>query len=590
MSNKRFYLFVLVSLIATLTVACAKETVIISDMSRCKPGSALSKEKKKNSWTLSSYKSDEINGVMLGAGSRAEAPDVTLPLDVSGWYAIHLGFWNPAYAYDGDTIVKLKLTDDPCFRVIRDPATTSGWEKSVLQECFVKYADLTGQDMVIGQQSKGEAKHAYVAYIKLVPLSDEEVDSIKKDRARKDTKVIFAANDGISFLLEKGCTTKEEIIEQVEPYRYSDVGRVLWAFTYGDITNYPTKVGTFLSSWASTHAFTGSPGYEKMCRGLDAVTSQGIIPAQVALDYIHDMDLEFHAMIRMAILGDTAPSDYMGSPFLARRPHLRMLAKDGTPLDKASYAFPEVQDHMLAIIREIAENYDIDGINLAFIRGPMFIGYEAPVVADFQKKYGEDPREIDENDPRVQQLRADYLTEFVRKARKLVDEVGKKKGKKLELSAWLSSHGQNLFFGEDMDAFLEERLFDSILGYGPKEFVQKVQEAGCKFYSWGGNMASPTEGNYTGMILTGYGNGADGFSAWDLNLNSQDFPETWSVVSRSGHEEEVRALHNKEPLKTRIKTISLKSISGADISHTTNNGSRERGFWPPEQLPLYSGG
>ena len=44
----------------------------------------------------------------------------------------------------------------------------------------------------------------------------------------------------------KGPTTKEEILEQVEPYRYSDVGKVIYAFTYGDMTGYPSKVGRFI--------------------------------------------------------------------------------------------------------------------------------------------------------------------------------------------------------------------------------------------------------------------------------------------------------------------------------------------------------
>ena len=39
-----------------------------------------------------------------------------------------------------------------------------------------------------------------------------------------------------------------------------------------------------------------------------------------------------------------------------------MVAKDGTPLEKASYAFPEVQEFMLSLIREVAEEFDIDEI------------------------------------------------------------------------------------------------------------------------------------------------------------------------------------------------------------------------------------
>jgi hypothetical protein len=38
-----------------------------------------------------------------------------------------------------------------------------------------------------------------------------------------------------------------------------------------------------------------------------------------------------------------------------------MLAQDGTPMEKASYAFPEVRDYMLSLIREGAETFNVDG-------------------------------------------------------------------------------------------------------------------------------------------------------------------------------------------------------------------------------------
>jgi uncharacterized lipoprotein YddW (UPF0748 family) len=122
-----------------------------------------------------------------------------------------------------------------------------------------------------------------------------------------------------------------------------------------------------------------------------------------------------------------------------------MVAKDGTPVEKASYAFPEVQDHMLSLIREVAEGFDIDGVNLGWKRGPQYVGYEAPVIEDFKREYGEDPRGLDENDLRVQRLRAKYVTEFTRKVRQLLNELGSKRKRKIELSAWVYSAKANLF-------------------------------------------------------------------------------------------------------------------------------------------------
>ena len=305
--------------------------IFVSDLSRCQPSTALSKVNKKQHWTLIPYVTDKVSGTMIGAGSMADAPDVTVPLGVSGWHAVYVGYWNAHHDYDGDTTIKLKLTDDPCFRPISDgtysgaAAAPMNWTGTEFQEVFLKYADLTGRDLTVGQQTKGKPKKAYVAYVKLVPLSKKEVDAIQKDRARKDTRVLIATNDGASFLTVKGPTTKEEILEQVEPYRYSDVGKVIYAFTYGDMTNYPSKVGRFIGKTEGD--FTIRPARETMVNSLSTLTSKGLIPAQVALEHVHDMGLKFDAMFRMGVLGDIPPGGWFTGPGIVRKkPWIRMVA------------------------------------------------------------------------------------------------------------------------------------------------------------------------------------------------------------------------------------------------------------------------
>jgi hypothetical protein len=237
---------------------------------------------------------------------------------------------------------------------------------------------------------------------------------------------------------------------------------------------------------------------------------------------------------------------------------------------------------MLSLIREVAVRFDIDGINLGWLRGPQFVGYEAPVIEDFKKEYGEDPRELDENDERVQRLRARYTTEFVRKVRRLLDELGSQRRRKVELSAWVYSQKANLFYGLDPETWLAEGLLDSIIASGPKEFVQSVQAENCQFYQAWGNAK---------YVLEGYEKGVDGFAAWDLNLSffgySQEVPHRWALVGRLGHPDEVAAFA-KEPPKTT--TLKLRSVGGIDVSHVTNRGAKDRELWPSEMLPLYSGG
>ena len=560
----------------------------LSDMSQCTPVSALSRVNRKNHWTLIPYETDEVSGVMIGAGSVADAPEVTLPLGVSGWHAIYLGFWNPHHDYDGGACVRLKLTGDPCFQALSDfnydgaAAAPSLWGGAELQECFFRHADLTGKDLVIAQQSKGEPKKAYVAYFKVIPLSQAQADAIQKDRANRDSRTLIATNDGASFFYHKGCTTKEEILEQLELYRHSDIGKVAWAVSYGDKTNYPSKVAHCVTAKRANSDITLSPSQAVLSESLDTLLSQGVIPVQVALEHVHDMGLKFDAMFRMGINGDIPPCDICHEGLVASRPQLRMVAKDGTPLEKASYAFPQVQEFMLSLIREVIENFDIDGVDLGWIRGPQFVGYETPFVEDFMKEHGEDPRTLDENDIRAQRLRARYLTDFVRRVRRLVDEMGDKRGRKIELSAWLFSSEACLFFGLDVETWLKEELLDQIVGADLGRFLDIARAHHCKYY-----LGDRTLEN----VLKGHAKGVDGFAFWDLNIPifgySHELPDAWAVTRRMGHKEKLPALAKDPP---ELKKIRLNTIGGFDIRHATNIGANERKYSPPEMLPIYSGG
>ncbi len=162
-----------------------------------------------------------------------DAPGVTLELGVSGWYAIHVGIWNPHYSYDGDFKLKLKLTSDPCFTNISDPEPELEWPGKVeFKEIFFKSADLTDQDLVIGQHNKETACKAFLGYVKLVPLSSEQVAAIQQDRARTATRNLYALNDG-NGLFYKGPTTEKDLLEgsgavSVFRCRYGSLLRCFW--------------------------------------------------------------------------------------------------------------------------------------------------------------------------------------------------------------------------------------------------------------------------------------------------------------------------------------------------------------------------
>ena len=95
-----------------------------------------------------------------------------------------------------------------------------------------------------------------------------------------------------------------------------------------------------------------------------------------------------------------------------------------------SYAYPQVIDYKLAILREVLE-YGFDGVLLDFCkggdhrferfdeRGYNITHYDPPALEAFKAKTGKDAWQIPNEDPEWVAFRAGYVTEYLRQARRL---------------------------------------------------------------------------------------------------------------------------------------------------------------------------
>ena len=546
--------------------------IYVSDMSQCQPAAALSHRQEKGHWTLIPYATEEVSGTLVSALSFISAPELTLPLGVSGWHAVYVGYWNPYYAYDNGIIIKFRLSGDAAFCRVREPEICVSQTETAIQEVFFKHADLAGQEFVIGKVNGRAAQKTLVAYVKLVPLSDAQVEAIQEDRARTETRKLVATIDGM-FFWGNEYKTREQIMEQSECYRHSDVGKVLWAVNYGETSNYPSAVATFwpdrsrarlVEGAGTTPYILGQKGaYDTF---LDVISSKGIVPQEVIAEHVHGMGLKFDIMFRLGITGGLPPyRDEDG--FVARHPEFRQVMRDGTPVEKASYAFPEVREFMLSLIREAASRFDVDGINLCFVRGPHFVVYEQPIVDDFRREYGEDARQVDPTDPRLHAVRARHMGDFVRGARRILDEIGQQKGKRLELSIWAWPNGQEVWCGEtpmaeglDIRGWIAAGLLDSFIcqeGVN-EEDLACCKQHGCEFILFPGyREPTPTTPK---TIAEGYQKGVDGIAIWDID---PDDPGTWAWMRRAGHRGEMASWDERVSERRRIP---LLSVGGLDVA------------------------
>jgi formylglycine-generating enzyme required for sulfatase activity len=160
--------------------------------------------------------------------------------------------------------------------------------------------------------------------------------------------------------------------------------------------------------------------------------------------------------------------------FALENPQWCITYRDGTRDVTLNYAIPEVQAHRLQILRELATNYDIDGVELDWMRQCRHF------PAGRQREHLQD------------------LTHFVGQVRAMLDEVAQEKG----VARMILGHrvpvtlGESLDIGLDVETWARQGYADYLVpmdfqhvdpNVRTDEFVQAVQGTLCRVYPSFGN-------------------------------------------------------------------------------------------------------
>ena len=121
-----------------------------TDLDACRPAAALYPGSRARHWRLLSYELEGLAGTMLRADEETDAPDLTYPLRASGYHAVSLGLMAES---SEDVVVLARLSGDASSTVLTCPMTDRAGRHRI-RELFWKVADLSGQDLVIGQQNR----------------------------------------------------------------------------------------------------------------------------------------------------------------------------------------------------------------------------------------------------------------------------------------------------------------------------------------------------------------------------------------------------------------------------------------------------
>lgn len=466
------------------------KAILVTDLTTAAPATAFTKDgtRAKGKWKAMPFATETpaLEGWALSCFSGTNPPAITiaLPPQAKGWHAVYIGLVTTSNGFlSTRNGIKARLGDEAVFRHMANNLPMLPARRDAIQDVFLAVADLGGA----GARQTVEllplsGMPATVAYVKAIPLTEGEVMLWQAEgthfsstagltvdgtvaalsHRREDTRTSIATFDGHSWIWPYKPVTAADLEANFRGFERSDVGKWWFQVIGADLVCYPTKVGT-LPGEGETEFNSGTNAvFTGLLRGL---ISRGINPLKVAREAARAQGAEFHVMIRPAGWQAGMPlEEAFSSKFYKAHPEWRCVDRDGTPAMYMSYAVPEVRRQVLAIYKETLE-LQPEGVGILFHRGMPMILWEEAFCTRFREKYQADARAVPEDDPRILDLRAEIMTEFLSEIRALLDETARSQGRTKPYTISLGTFSReedNQKFGIDLPRWIAKGLVDEL--------------------------------------------------------------------------------------------------------------------------------
>ena len=529
---------------------------------------------------------------MLVAGHETDAPEVTYPLHQKGWHAIHLGLCSYLHSSTVGMVTKVhvRLKSDPVFYSMTHlAALRGGVHQSRIDEYFWKHAQFerggshpapvagksglgwkiqpAGLDCLhqIGPLVRAERCEACdegsgaartpgdcllapaVAHCGPIPVSTEWLSS-----SRFCPRLLGRRIGGPMRLSDQNRDRTFPGTDSKDPYRMAD-----------RLSHH--KVGNSCARKESTQFLA-------------------------AVEHAHDVGVEFHTSYRTGRipLSHRLSTEINSGGLYERHPEWRGMDRHGTRHASLLLRLCRSSPVCGLVTGRDGGVSDRWSVPLLYNRRPPLVEYEAPVVEGFQTKYGEDPRQLDEKDPRWLSYRATFLTQFMREVREAMEKAARdqNRSKPLEVSAIvMSSREENLYYAMDLETWIKEGLVDTIIPYtsapgldsskdswvNPSDaefFLRITRDTPCKLAL---NLMprSLTAKQYRSRAHALYQAGVEHLFFWDGGRGRGGSDSAWEAMRRLGHREEIEAWVRAGSPEFQRPGSELVKLGDWDLSYNT---------------------
>jgi len=312
-------------------------------------------------------------------------------------------------------------------------------------------------------QIQSEGAEIFFRRVELLPLKGKKATGTSKPPRR----LIYNSDANNMFIYDDAPMSPAGLNKYVDEVADAGATTFFMSPNFGMTMNFPTKIGDMIGEYASSTLAAKitldakAKTSERAIVNIRSLIEAGHDPMNLIVERSRARGMETFISFRPNEVHAVEQDDHLiFSRFWKNHPQWR-IGKAGDPLPQIyldilgpntspivaswlpgglNFAVPQVREHRLAQLRECCERYNIDGLDLDFQRFPMYFK------------------------PGTEKQNIETMTSWVREVRAMTKEVGRKRGRPLQLCARVMARPeQNLAIGLDPVTWVNEDLLDFIV-------------------------------------------------------------------------------------------------------------------------------